>query len=86
MAIAHERAREYLRKKQPFVWNATNITAQTRNMQISLFEGYGASVETVFLETAWNEQMLRNQSREAEVSVMVIEKMLSKLTLPERYG
>jgi len=84
-AIAHERACEYLRKKQPFVWNATNITAQTRDMQISLFEDYGASVEVVFLETEWNEQMRRNQKREAEVPVTVIENMLSKLTLPERY-
>lgn len=84
VAIAHERAREYLRKKQPFVWNATNITAQTRDMQISLFEGYGASVETLFLETEWNEQMSRNHNRKAEVPVTVIENMLSKLTLPER--
>ena len=85
VAIGHERAREYLRKKQPFVWNATNITTQTREMQISLFEEYGASVETVFLETEWNEQIRRNQNRKDEVPTTVIEKMLSKLTLPERY-
>ncbi|MBQ7969346.1 MAG: AAA family ATPase [Clostridia bacterium] len=85
VAIAHERAREYLRKKQPFVWNATNITAQTRDMQISLFEGYGASVETVFLETEWDEQLNRNRNRETQVPSSVIENMLSKLVLPERY-
>ena len=83
--IGHERAKEYLRKKQPFVWNATNITTQTREMQISLFEDYGACVETVFLETEWQEQLCRNKSREAEVPKTVIENMLSKLVLPERY-
>ncbi len=84
-AIGRERAREYLRKKQPFVWNATNITTQTRDMQISLFEDYGACVETVFLETEWGEQINRNRDREAEVPTAVIENMLSKLVLPERY-
>ena len=85
VAIGHERAREYLRKKQPFVWNATNITTQTREMQISLFEGYGASVETVYLETEWDEQISRNKNRAAEVPSSVIENMLSKLILPERF-
>lgn len=84
-AIGHERAREYLRKKQSFVWNATNITTQTRDMQISLFEEYGASVKTVFLETEWDEQIRRNRSREDEVPTSVIEHMLSKLVLPEKY-
>lgn len=84
-AIGHERAREYLRKKQPFVWNATNITTQTREMQIAFFENYGASVKTVFLETEWDEQISRNRNRDAEVPSSVIEHMLSKLMLPERY-
>ena len=85
VAIAHERAREYLRKKQSFVWNATNITTQTREMQIALFEDYGASVQTVFLETEWNEGLIRNRNREAKVPEGVIENMLSRLVLPERY-
>ena len=54
-------------------------------MQISLFEAYGASVEVVFLETEWETQMNRNRSRNAIVPTSVIENMLSKLTLPERY-
>jgi predicted kinase len=85
VARAHEQAKEYLRKKQPFVWNATSITAQLRSKQISLFEQYGASVKTVFLETDWEEELIRNANREAEVPKEVIEKMLSKLELPERF-
>lgn len=85
IATGHERAKEYLRKKQSFVWNATNITTQIREMQISLFEDYGASVETVFLETEWQEQIYRNKNRENMVPPSVIENMLSKLVLPERY-
>ncbi len=84
---AHELAKEYLRKKQPFVWNATNITFQIRDMQISLFENYGASVKTVYLETMWREQLRRNSERAGEkvVPLGAIERMLSKLEMPERF-
>ncbi len=85
IAAGHEAAREYLRKKQPFVWNATNITAQMRGILISLFEQYGASVRTVFLETDREEQLRRNAERTAKVPVSVIDRMLAKLELPERF-
>ncbi len=85
VALAHERAREYLRKKQPFVWNATNLVAKTRTGQISLFENYGASVKIIFLETDVKTQIERNSSRKEVVPASAISDMFSKLTLPERY-
>jgi predicted kinase len=84
IAAARDEAKEYLRKKQPFVWNATNISEQIRSAQISLFEDYGASVRTVFLETEWGEEMRRNGERKATVPTSAIEKMLQKLEIPER--
>lgn len=85
IALAHENAKEYLRKKQPFVWNATSLSNQIRTKQISLFETYNASVKTIFLETEWNEQLSRNKNREAVVPQPVVEKMLSRLETPESY-
>ena len=85
IATAQEEAKEYLRKKQSFVWNATNITSQIRQKQISLFERYNASVRTVFLETEWEEGLRRNSGREAVVPEVEIGKMLSKLEIPERF-
>ena len=85
VAAGYEEARSYLRKQQPFIWNATNITAQMRTAQISLFEQYGAAVKTVFLETEWAEQLRRNAERKAKVPVSAIERMLSKLEMPERF-
>ena len=82
---AHADARALLRKKQPFVWNATSITAELRSMQISLFEEYGASVRCIFLETAWDENLRRNRDRARNVPESVIEKMLARLELPEAY-
>lgn len=79
---AQERAKVYLRKHQPFVWNATNITRDTRQKQISLFERYGASVRIIYLETDWSTQIQRNSGREAEVPAEAIEKMLRKTVPP----
>ena len=79
---AQNRAKVYLRKRQPFIWNATDITKDIRQKQISLFERYGARVRIVYLETDWNVQLDRNSRRKSEVSVTAIEKMLGKTVPP----
>lgn len=80
---ARERARELLRKKQPFVWNATNLSPMVRSKQIQLFTQYHASVRIVYLETQWEEQLRRNGSRAAEVPQQAICHMLEEMVLPE---
>lgn len=82
---AKELAKEYLRKKQPFVWNATNLTPDLRGRLIELFVNYHASVRIVYLETDWATQMSRNKNRKEEVPINVIEHMRENLVLPERY-
>ena len=81
--IAREQAKTYLRKHQPFVWNATNITTQMRESLINLFETYHAHVRIVYLETSWDRQQERNRQREDVVPTDVLENMLGKLVLPE---
>ena len=76
-------AKERLRQKKAFLFNATNLSADLRKKQIDLFEKYGAKVRLIFIETAWAEEMARNESRAAEVPRAVIEKMLTKLEIPE---
>jgi type I restriction enzyme S subunit len=39
---AKARARELLRRQQPFAWNATNITRSLRRQLVDLFTDYGA--------------------------------------------
>ena len=82
---AKERAKQYLRKKQPFIWNATNITSKNRTSLLELFEKYGASTKIVFLETGWEEELKRNRERKQEVPETVIIEMLKQLELPERW-
>lgn len=83
--IAKARAKQYLRDKQSFVWNATSITADIRSQLINLFVRYHAYVKIVFLETEWEENLRRNAERMNKVSESVIERMLKKLILPERF-
>lgn len=83
--IASERAKEMLRKKQSFVWNATNITPDIRQRHIKLFCDYGAFVRAVYLETDLQEQMKRNKNRADAVPERAIDDMLRKLIPPERF-
>lgn len=83
--LAKEQAKEYLRRHQPFVWNATNLTQSTRQPLVELFENYKARVNIVYLETDWQTLLDRNSSREAMVPQSVIESMLGKLVLPEAH-
>lgn len=82
---ARERAREYLRRQKPFVWNATSLTPSLREKQIRLFQSYHASVRIVYLETGWEERFLRNRGRTNQVPEEVIGKMMRNLVLPERF-
>ncbi|MCL2102542.1 MAG: AAA family ATPase [Syntrophorhabdaceae bacterium] len=79
---ARERAKEYLRNRKPFVWNATNIKPALRKNQIELFIQYKAMVKIVFLETSWEEMLRRNKNRKNIVPESAIEKMLDQLTMP----
>lgn len=83
LEIARERAKELLRKRQPFVWNATNLSPMVRMKQIKLFTQYHASTRIVYLETDWNEQLRRNAGRTAEVPEQAICDMMEELVLPE---
>lgn len=56
-------ARAFLRRKEPFVFNATNLSAMIRGKWIQLFHQYGARVRIVYLETGWTERERRNASR-----------------------
>lgn len=81
--LARDRARELLRKKHPFIWNATDLSPMVRSKQIKLFTQYHAAVRIVYLETGWAEQLRRNRDREARVPEPVICHMMKDLVLPE---
>ena len=78
---AREEAREYLRRGQPFVWNATSLTRNRRD-QVALFSDYRFRTRIVYLETSWQENLRRNSERRDKVPESVIASMLDKLEVP----
>ena len=88
-AAAREQARKYLRVRQPFVWNAVNLTPDLREKNVRLFEEYGAAVRIVYLETGWEEELRRSRERGEtypykKIPEQEIVRMLERLTPPER--
>lgn len=79
---AKEKAREYLRREQPFVWNATCLTAQNRAGLVRLFESYRARVRIVYLEAPWAENLRRNGARKEAVAESTLSGMLQKTEPP----
>ncbi len=82
---ARAKAGALLRQKRPFIWNATNVTADLRRGQVELFTAYHASVRIVYLETAWQDELRRNRGRDAAVPEGAILRMLNRLVPPERF-
>jgi putative nucleotidyltransferase with HDIG domain len=80
---AKEQARVYLRKGQPFVWNATNITQQMREQLIDLFDTYRAKVTIVYVETGYHKLLSQNKNRSYPIPESAIERMIDKLEVPQ---
>lgn len=79
---ALELARGYLRKGQPFIWNATNLIQETRQKLVRLFAGYGARVHILYLEVPYQELLSRNRTRVRHIPEAVLEDMIRKLEVP----
>lgn len=83
VARARERAREYLRRKQPFIWNATNISRQLREHCISLCAAYNARVRIVYVEAGPAALAEQNRAREFSVPPEVINRLLARWEPPD---
>lgn len=78
-----EMARNFLREHKPFVWNATNLTKNTRRQLVSLFTSYGAKVNLIYLEVPYMEILRRNRERSRNVPEKVIDRMVKRLEVPD---
>ena len=84
-AVAHkavDAAKVLLRKRAPFVWNATHLSAQMRKKTIDLLYAYDAEVRLVYIEQAEALILNRNQQRDTSLSNAGIMKMLFKWEVP----
>jgi predicted kinase len=79
-----EKAKELLRKKTPFVWNATNLQKDRRKKLIDLFSTYKARTTIVYIESSFEKLLEQNQEREDIVKDKIILRMLKKLEIPTK--
>ncbi len=80
--LGKEKAKELMRAKQSFVFNATNITRDLRSKWIALFTDYGARVKIIYLEVPYATLLSQNHHRAYKVPEKVIETMIGKLEIP----
>lgn len=83
--IGKERAKKYLREKTSFVWNATNLVAETRKKLIDLFSSYSAKIEIIYVEASYKELLKRNKIRERTIPENALNKMIHKFDFPEAF-
>ena len=81
-AEARERAREHLRRKEPFVWSATNISQQQRDPLADLILAYNARLRFVYLEASPSDLRKSNASRANPVPWHAIERMMGRWQVP----
>ena len=79
---AKEQAKEYLRNKIQFVWNATNLSREIRSSLIRLFSSYNTRVRIVYMETDFSTLLHRNRQRQKPVLESAIFSMLDTLEFP----
>ncbi len=79
---ATDKARELLRRKAPFVWNATHLSRQMRERTLDLLYAYGAEVELVVLESPRAELLRRNAKRDTTLTAKALQALVHKWELP----
>ena len=77
--LAYERAKELCRKKQSFVWNSTNLSADLRARLIGTLRVYGPSIRIVYVEAP---QAALLKRREMTIHKSVLERMQRQLEMP----
>ncbi len=83
IAAARAAAREHLRARRPFVWNATNLSRSLRDGLAGLCTDYRARLRMVYVEAPEPVLRARNQSRPEPVPEAAIERMLRRWEIPD---
>ena len=79
------RAKELLRKKIPFIWNATNTSALNRKKLFNIIKDYHARVKIIYLEAPYSINIDRNNKRERVVPKNVIDRLIRQMEIPEDF-
>ncbi len=76
--LAYERAKEFCRKKQSFVWNSTNLTQELRARLFNALRVYNPRFTLIYLETS---QANIFQRRKEDIKSSILERMIGQLDM-----
>lgn len=77
--VAYERAKEFCRRQQSFVWNSTNLTTEMRARLIGALRVYDPRFTIVYVEASQSDIF---QRRRADIKVAVLQRMVQQLEVP----
>lgn len=79
---AMEICKKYLRKKETFVFNATNVTKEMRSKWLNIFHNYGAKTRIIYIEQPYDVWKKQNKERENVVPDEALDFMMGILQMP----
>lgn len=79
---AFDKAKDLLRARAPFVFNATHLSEQMRSRTLDLLYAYHAEVEVVYLERPRAELLARNSKRDSSLTNKTLQAMVLKWEPP----
>ena len=79
---ALDMAKDHLRKKQSFVWNATNLYQKRRTPLIDLAVRYGARVRLVYIEAHHAHIFTQNKDHPYPIPEGALRTLIKKLEMP----
>lgn len=79
---ADDRMREHLRRREPFVVNATHLSRSMRRRTLSRIREYGGHVRAVYLEAPESVLLARNASRDTSLSQTQLLRMTERWEVP----
>ncbi len=77
---AYELAKEYCRKKQPFIWNSTNLSPRIREKLVRTLLVYKPKIKIVYVETSLANIYAR---RKTQIKAKSMTSMLRILDMPQ---
>jgi putative nucleotidyltransferase with HDIG domain len=83
LAVARERARQYLRHGESMVWNATNLSRELRTRRLSFADDYRARVRLIYVEVPAAVQRAQNKNRPARVPDNAMERIFRQWEMPD---
>ncbi|KWU19155.1 AAA family ATPase [Burkholderia cenocepacia] len=80
--FAIDKAKDFLRAKASFAWNATNTSALLRKKTLDLLYAYNARVRIVYLEQPEEVLLSRNSRRESTLRNKTLQGMYARWEIP----